>query len=231
MSYGQTDIGLQRSKNEDAFMMDEDRRVYAVADGLGGLPQGDLASQMAIEGLREHFKDNGESTDFRALFKKISGSINEVGLEIDQDFGIATTLTALKVEGDKAIVGHVGDTGIYVFKKDSYKQVTRDDTMAQDMKDNMKAGESTEIPDRFNHILTQCLGKDGDPRVQTYELELESGDRVLMYSDGVTKAFNAEELHELIYQKETPEAFVRTVIDLANERGGVDNTTAIAIYV
>lgn len=227
--FGASDKGLVRENNEDYFLIDLEDQVFAVADGLGGLPSGDVASKLAIETLKSF--STKERIEFETTFKAINKVVNERGIAINPDFGIGTTLTAIQLCDKQLFVGHVGDSGLFQFTKDHWMKWTKDHTMAEDIRDNAGAfKEEVIIPDYYNHILTQCLGKNDNLQVQTFELPLTSNDRLLLYSDGVTKAFTPEELHTLAFESTTAEQFVRTIIEKANSRGGVDNITAIAIF-
>jgi len=230
--YGQTDIGLERAKNEDAFTINEAYNFFAIADGLGGLPGGDVASQTAIQVLEEIVKEEAfeGGVDFASIFNKINAVILEKGKSFNSDFGIATTLTAGILDGDVMHIGHVGDTGIFVFKKDSWRKLTIDHTMAQQIRDEAESEEDIHIPDYYNHILTQCIGKSGKLVVETLDYEIEPGDRLLFYSDGVTKAWKTEELHVLSQESVDETAFVKKILEEGNNRGGIDNATAIAIF-
>lgn len=228
--FGATDKGLVRENNEDLFLIDLDHSLFAVADGLGGLPSGEIASSLAINALAA--TSSKAPIDFKVAFKHINKIVNTTGDTINSDFGIGTTLTAIQLYNNKLYCGHVGDSGLFLFTKNQWFKLTKDDTMAQDIKDNSAVPiDQLSIPDYYNHVLTQCLGKGDDLQIQTFEHTLTPNDRFLLYSDGVTKAFSPTELHLLAFQSATAEQFVKSIIDKANSRGGIDNITAIAIFV
>lgn len=232
-SYGQTDVGLVRQRNEDAFWVNEDRKFYAVADGLGGLPGGNVASEMAIQALMKSDLDAAikKERGLENLFKEISKQIWLKGNEINPDIGIATTLTLVTIKGLKLLGEHAGDSGVVVFNREGWKQLTTDHTMAEEIRQRLHLEDRTQIPDYYNHILTECLGKGVELTPEQFEYDIHSGDRILLYTDGVTKAFNFEELKKMIFEASGPEEFVQRVVYGANELGGVDNVTAIAIFI
>ncbi len=232
-AYGNTDQGLVRSRNEDAFLLNKELNVFAVADGLGGLPHGDIASQTAILELEKQLSDNAvkDSIDFDSIFKSVQDAVNNESKKVQGEFGIATTLTAAKIIGKTLFIGHIGDSGLFVFKKDQWMKLTTDHTMAQEMRDEAGAEKDIYIPDYYNHVLTQCIGQVKGLRVETIKYRLESGDRMLFYSDGVTKAWKVEELHELAFKSDGAESFARSIIEEANNRGGIDNVTAVAVFI
>jgi len=233
-SYGLSDIGLVRQVNEDHYLINNSIHLFAVADGLGGLPKGDLASRVAIEEL-DAMVNTSEGTralDFAKIFYQIAEVVIQVGQEINNEMGIATTLTAMKIEGDRLLVGHVGDSGLFLYRKGHhYLKLTKDHTMAQEMRDHKDFDENTYIPEYFHHTLTRCIGNIPELVIDTHEYQILPGDRFLLYSDGVTKTIAGDELEELAFQIDSPKLFVETIINLSNDRGGPDNTTAVAVFI
>jgi len=232
-TYGQTDIGLMREHNEDNFFIDDDRNVFAVADGLGGLPEGSLASKMAVNELSEYVStlhDNHQLA-LEDIFARINKSVFLKGKTVSEEMGIGTTLTVAQLENNALKIGHIGDTAIVLFREDSWKQLTRDHTMAQDMIDRLRPGEKAYIPDHFSHTLTKCIGQIADVHADIFEHPVEPKDRILIFSDGVTKTMELDEIHHRIIASKDPQTFVQDIIKTANERGGPDNVTAVAIFL
>lgn len=231
-AFGQTDQGLMRSDNEDSFLISEKQRVYAVADGLGGLPEGSMASELAAEALSDCLANvaAGAVLDFEPLFATINQRVFARGQEVSSEMGIGTTLTVAQLCQNCLHIGHVGDSGLAIFNRQTWRQITRDHTMAQDMLDRLQPGEHAFIPDYFSHTLTRCIGQLSKIEVDTYTCPLEPGDRVLLYTDGVTKTMEFDELHQRVLVADQPQQFVSEIIHTANERGGPDNITAIALF-
>lgn len=221
-----------RSDNEDSLLVDSKRSVFAVADGLGGLPEGSMASELAVKALGEHLKqsEGNAPLDFKSLFFTINERVFQKGHQVSSEMGIGTTLTVGQIDGNLLRVGHVGDSGLVVFNSRSWRQVTHDHTMAQEMLDRLLPGEHAFIPEYFSHTLTRCIGQMTRVDTDYYEHEITVGDRILLFTDGVTKTMNLDEIHDEILKENDPEAFVTKIIDTANDRGGPDNITAIAIY-
>lgn len=221
-----------RSENEDSYFVSDAHQLFAVADGLGGLPEGSVASGLATEVIEEYLGDlaPGDAVDYTKMFERVNMRVFEKGRTISADMGIGTTLTVAQLTKEKLRIGHVGDTGLVVFGPDSWRQVTRDHTMAQDMLDRLRPGEHAYIPEYFSHTLTRCIGQLATIQVDTYEDEIEPGERALLFSDGVTKTMEMDEVHEKILAAESPKALVQDIIETANLRGGPDNVTAIAVF-
>ena len=233
--YAQSDKGLVRPVNEDAFYIDETEGVFAVADGLGGLPHGEVASKTAVETLKSYIKTSPSDRfiDFRESFDHAAYAVNSTKEAKGNEFGIATTLTAVRLFGKRAYIGHVGDSGILLFKKKDFTKLTKDHTMAQEIKDNspMHTIDILEIPELYKNSLTQFIGETPSLDIQALQHELEPGDRVLLYTDGVTDRISFDELQEMAFKRRTPKTFVQDIIKTANKRGGKDNITAIALFV
>ncbi len=221
-----------RSENEDSYFVSEPHQLFAVADGLGGLPEGSVASGLATEVINEYLAGlaPGDAVDFGSMFERVNLRVFEKGRSISADMGIGTTLTVAQFRQDRFHIGHVGDTGLVVFGKDSWRQVTRDHTMAQDMLDRLRPGEHAYIPEYFSHTLTRCIGQLASIKVDTYEDIIVPGERALLFSDGVTKTMEMDEIHEKILATDSPKDLVNEIIETANYRGGPDNVTAIAVY-
>lgn len=230
-SYGITDRGLVRAENEDNLYVSDHFQVYAVADGLGGLPEGALASTLAITSLEEQLHDCNGTIPLKEIFEQVHNRVCKEGLRISDDIGIGTTLTIAHIAENQIRIAHAGDTGIYLFREGEIYKLTVDHTMAQEMLENMKEDEQEQIPDYFYHTLTRCVGQTGDIDIDLYEFDLQAGDRILIYSDGITKTVETDELNTMVSEHSDPESYIKQLIKLANQRGGPDNITAIAIYI
>jgi len=232
VAYGQTDIGLMRDQNEDSFFIDDEHQVFAVADGLGGLPRGSLASELAIQELAAylHTSSNKKELALEDVFARINKRVFLEGKSVSEEMGIGTTLTVVHILGEVLKIGHIGDTAVVLFREDSWNQLTRDHTMAQDMVDNLRPGEQAYIPDYFSHTLTKCIGQLASVSADIFEHPVEPNDRVLIFSDGVTKTMELDEIHHNIMAAHDPQSFVQDLIKTANDRGGPDNITAVAIF-
>lgn len=229
--YGNSNIGLVRKKNEDSFLINKQLDVFAVADGLGGLPYGDLASQAAIQELENQFKSlpDSQPPNYFEIVRSIKNAVIKKSIDLKCDFGIATTLTTIKLIEKTLHIAHVGDSGLFVFRKDLFTKLTTDHTMAQEMRHNADS-ENIYIPEYYNHILTECIGSSRDIHIEQKTYQVDSGDRLLLYTDGITKAFKQSELHNLSFKYDSPKDFVDHLISECNIRGGTDNATAIALF-
>jgi len=233
-AYGQTDLGLMRERNEDAFLTLPKQAFFAVADGLGGLPEGALASNLAVECLQKWFETPGRNgkLDLRALFNLANTRVYDEGRVVSVEIGIGTTLTAFRLSRGQIDIAHVGDSGLYLFRAgEPARKLTTDHTMAEEMRARLAPGDNMYIPDYYNHTLTRCIGQAGEVETDLLTVSVKAGDRLLLYTDGVTKVFEENEIDETAWAHDTPEELVSHIIKVGNERGGPDNITAVAIYL
>ncbi len=201
-SYADTHPGLRRGGNEDAFLHEPDRGVFAVADGLGGLSYGEVASGIAVEMLRAATAADFE--DLTGLVRKISVAIAKRGAELKSGT-IGTTLTLAILEGGYARLAQVGDSLAYMVLPDGTGvQLTREQTVAEEYR---RAGR-TNIEPYLEHVLTQWL----------------------LCSDGITKTIDDASIYEAVRSGADPKSIVDKLIRTANEKGGPDNSTAVVIF-
>lgn len=231
-AYGSTDRGLVREKNEDHLLVDEALRIFAVADGLGGLPEGALASAIAVKSLQHYAQQCPAQTlvPFKDCFNYIQQEVEAQNSELLSDIGMATTLTAAQLLDGHLHIAHIGDTGVFLFRDKTWRQLTEDHTMAQEFLDQMPQKDLSRVPEYFYHTLTRCIGQSGDINVDLLEIPVRAGDRFLIYSDGVTKTWEMKELQSCVENAADPKTLVHHIITTANERGGPDNTTVIALF-
>lgn len=229
-SYGNSDLGRMRRRNEDAFLNDPEGRLFAVADGLGGLSAGDRASQLAISILKAHqqeAKKKGSPLDFRAAFLDAHKAIQKLGAEVDPVRGAGTTLTVALLGDDEIQLAHVGDSAAYLFSRDGWKKLTVDHTEAEEFR-KRRPGEN--VPSIFEHTLTRCLGQPGELEPDISSSRFRSGDRLFLCTDGVTRGIEAEEIADQLKDRKEPKVLVEGLLELANERGGADNATVVVVF-
>ncbi|HQU09029.1 MAG: hypothetical protein B7X06_01785 [Verrucomicrobia bacterium 21-51-4] len=233
LSYGQTDIGLMRERNEDAFLCENELQLYAVADGVGGLPNGSLASAMAVEMIYKMISELPSDCPipWTDAFNTINSEVHERGIALDENTGMGTTLTTAVIRGDIMSYAHVGDTGIMLFRNNKIIRITKDHTLGQQMIDEADTEAKLYIPEQFLHSLTRCIGQYGFLPVDTGEEQLHPGDRVMIYSDGVSCGWTDDELLKVVNGLSTAETVVKKIIQQSNARGGIDNCTAVVIFV
>ena len=233
--YGITDIGRVRNKNEDAYIINPFTGLFAIADGLGGRKAGDFASNYALEILDLELqktlktRKNAKQALFEAFLNTSSAVFQKTTSSLDLK-GAMTTLTALLLRNSKWYIAHVGDTRAYLLRGKHLYLLTEDDTKAQLMVKQklIKPREALNHPAR--NVLVRALGSRPVVRPHMYEGYISKGDKFLLASDGLYSYFSFEELFEYIKNYE-PNPLLEKLRDLANERGGEDNLTAVAVEI
>lgn len=232
-SAGITDRGLQREQNEDGFLCEPELGLFAVADGLGGLPRGELASRLTLDELSRIVRSSPRDTapNWQEIFDRINRVVIAAGREVSESVGIGTTLTVVRAMADGLHFGHVGDSGLFAFPAGGKAaQLTHDHTMAQEMLDAHGPSVADSIPEGYHHTLTQCIGQPVELVVQTGVIRVSPGSRFVLYTDGVTKTQLLPELAGTTFVSPTPAVLVEKIVATANLRGGPDNVTAVALY-
>ncbi len=242
-----THVGMTRERNEDASYADPGHRFFIVADGMGGHAAGDVASAMAVDGMRQVLQESAEELDLfacapsesgrmriRALLENAIRAINaEVlmrGLREPDKRGMGTTLDVVLILADEAFIAHVGDCRTYLFRDRFAFQATVDHTVAQAMHTagRLSAEEAAQSPMRS--VLSNSMGACPNLIVDHVTIELEPGDRLLLCSDGLYDYFTADELARCVTNHHADRALAE-LIDRACVRGGHDNLTGIIVEV
>lgn len=244
-SHGKSDIGQVRKMNEDYFYVDNSRGVFIVCDGLGGQAGGEVASHKAIEFtlgyLDEHWEevtDAGQSpVGYYRLTQFVERAIHETCRKIHElaanqpDLsGMATTLTMMIIADGNAIVGHVGDSRLYIKRDERVFQLTTDHTLFSEMVAEYENVDTTAIQ-KFSNCLTRSVGNNESVAVETMIFEARQHDILLLCTDGLSNYFQDEShVAELLNGKHV-NRIADDLVQFANSNGGRDNITAIVIRV
>ena len=228
---GLTDTGLVRPTNEDAFLIDEAHQVYAVADGLGGLPGGAETSARIVQLLQKTFDKIGSLNarpDLGDLVIEINRIIVREGMEAHPFTGSGSTLTIGQIVEETLYIAHVGDSAAYIQHSGTLEKITSDHTMAQELIDRIGESARATMPPEYPHTLTRCIGQDdAELRVDQTRVRIESGDRILFCTDGLNKVLSTEEIHTILKKGNEPATISQQLVDAANQNEGPDNITII----
>jgi serine/threonine protein phosphatase PrpC len=243
-----TDVGRTRQNNEDAFQITdlttgaifdacsseasfkvgERGALLALSDGMGGHAGGEIASAVVISSLRVALQTDGLGKAEQRLEAAIRGANAEVAeaAKVKNKHGMGATLTAVLVDETGAYVAEVGDSRAYLLRAGQLKQLTRDQSLAQMMLDiGLCTREQAEHSPQKN-ILLQAMGLSRDIHAAIAHVTLRQRDKLLLCSDGISNAVADDELREILEANEPNLACLR-LVQLANERGGEDNLTAV----
>ncbi|WP_446213761.1 PP2C family protein-serine/threonine phosphatase [Micromonospora sp. IBSANI012] len=228
-SVGTSDRGLIRSGNQDA--LHAGAWLVAVADGMGGMAAGDLASRIAIDAIAPLDVETPEDALVAALQSGIelaTARIRQAVAEDPERQGMGTTLTALLFSrtGSCLALAHIGDSRAYLFREGTLKQITRDDTFVQMLVDQGVIGPEEAASHPRRAVVTQALqGEDVSPTYAT--MVPWAGDRWLLCSDGLSNVVRPDTLAEVLAETADRELCARRLIDLALRAGGPDNVTVL----
>ena len=231
-SFALTDIGLARPENEDSFLCNDPYQVYAVADGIGGLPSGGQASQMAVAVLEQIMARHpvGGAIDYQRTLEEINEKVFLLGRVLSPQFGIGSTLVFVHVTGVKMHFGHVGDSTAFRLRSKVLEQLTTDHTIETELKQRTARGEPLGLLMENRNALTRCIGQPPPLEPDCFTHTILPHDRYLLCSDGVTRFVPQAEIAHVLEESATPELAVNSLIDRANDRGGMDNSTGVALF-
>lgn len=232
-AYAVSDIGCHRSENEDSNLCEVDLGLFAVADGIGGLPGGAQASQCALATLRDWFAPQAAATtlDYAAAVTAANDAVVQLGHQISPRYGIGSTLTLAHVASDKLHVVHVGDSALFRLREDEVVALTRDHNVKSDHVFATARGESPEPYFGNPHALTRCVGQPPPLEGDHSEHALASGDRYLVCTDGITRCIAPHEIQRHLENASDAKSVAEKLVALARERGGFDNATAVVLFV
>ncbi len=233
-----SDRGLneRRPLNEDSYLADGERRIFAVADGVGGAEAGEVASQTAIEVLDEAFRHQDAGADIEDLMElaiqRANSSIHQMAQEHQKFSMMATTIVALHLNGKTATIGHVGDSRLYRLTPDG--QLIRETEDHSIVEEEVRAGRMT--PEQAaNHpsknVISRALGAEEGVEVDMKTLEVEDGTEFLLCTDGITRHISDGELRQLLVLNDDLETICGELKQRCYERGAEDNLTVVIVRV
>jgi len=226
-----TDIGCYRQQNEDSFLCDDGLQLYAVADGIGGLPAGAAASRAALDEICEWFlKDARKPFDYATALARANDAVFALGRQLSPRYGIGTTLTLAHFADGAINVVHVGDSYMFRLRAGELAALTREHNLENEMRARAARGEPTYLLTENRAALTRCVGQPPPLEGDIDSHAVEAGDRYLLCTDGVTRCITPHEIARHLAKADAPDAVARVLVDLARERGGLDNATAVVIF-
>src|SRR6266516_3813078 len=209
-----SDRGLseKRPLNEDSYLADLERGIFVVADGVGGAEAGEVASQTAVDVLDDAFRhkltDGEDVEDLMELaIQRANSSIHQMALDNPRFSMMATTVVALHLDGNRATIGHVGDSRLYRLSPDG--KLHRETADHSIVEEEVRAGRMT--PEQAAHhpsknVISRALGAEESVEVDMKTIEVEDGTQFLLCTDGITRHIPDPELREFLTKGGTPEA-------------------------
>lgn len=230
---GLTNPGKVRKKNQDSFSIDPEKKIFIVADGMGGHFGGEIASQTTVKVINEYYMDNTVKPVEEIITEAIGKANNQI-FKLRKNMG--TTLELIIIKDSKAFIGHVGDSRIYRIRDDNIEILTNDHTRIKELLDSGQLTKEEAIIYPFQHVITRAVGIEGEVNIDIFSTDIHPGDRFIMCSDGLTgdmakSIVTDEELLNVCSGEDELQDWCEKLIGMANERGGPDNITVVIIKI
>jgi protein phosphatase len=235
--YGRTDTGMVRDHNEDSFCSLRNRRLFVVADGMGGHNAGEVASRLAIESLLEFLSEekireirgNDEAIHQSMLdaFKHANQTVMTKAADNETMQGMGCTMVACLLDENRLHTCHVGDARCYISEKGSLQQITTDHTSVTYINRTDANNNEIQVP---RNVVTRAIGFHSHEGPEYHKTILRPGNRILLCSDGLWNMVDHTRIEQILLNAPTPENASETLVTAANEQGGRDNVTALVIF-
>ena len=251
VSSGVTDVGRVRTNNEDSFRIVEPLNLFILSDGMGGEAHGEIASTMAVETVakccsqpQESMEDSdatlrcAASGDWSPQTRLLQRAVLQANFNIYDSAqknagqrGMGATLTAGWINGKKLSLAHVGDSRAYLLRTGSLQQLTNDHSLvAEQVRRGILTPQQAEESE-MQSVLLRALGANPEVDVEIEEFGLMPGDVLLFCSDGLTRLVTEPEIAGSLQAETDAHSAAQKLVDLANERGGIDNVTVLVARV
>ena len=245
---GGSDVGRERAHNEDAILVDADRKLVVLADGMGGYQAGEVASQLAIDVVREDSSDATLSetdlgridpeTGISVAMRQLRGAIEKANNRIcsvargrEELNGMGTTIVAARFYDGRVGIAHVGDSRCYRLREGVLEQLTRDHSYVQDQLEKGLISEDEAKHSPQKNLITRALGIDAIAEADVQEFRTRPGDTYLLCSDGLSDLVDDKSIETQLVRENNPTDRTKTLIDVANSNGGRDNISVILVVV
>ena len=229
-SFGsRTDIGCLRDHNEDSLVVAPP--LFAVADGMGGHAAGEVASEIAVRVLSELAPEHPDGEALGRAIEEANRAVIQAAREGRGRQGMGTTMTAAMLEGERLVIAQVGDSRAYLLHQGKLQQLTRDHSLMADM---IEAGQLTPEEARTHpqrSVITRALGSDAHLHPDIYEINVETGDRLLICSDGLSGMIFDDQIENTLRRVQDPQRCASQLVNEAIAAGGHDNVTVIVADV
>jgi serine/threonine protein phosphatase PrpC len=241
-----TDIGCKRSNNEDSFGYDAEQQIFAVCDGMGGNSAGEVASSMAVRSLIDSYaassriacESNGaaiQPVENRLMTAIVEANrvVRDTGMSNPEYYNMGTTLVCVCFDGERAVIGNVGDSRAYLVRDGYCAQITEDHSYLEEQIQKGNITPEMAAASNMQSVITRAIGAAEDVEPDFYAARLEPGDMVLLATDGLTRYASPEHIAAQIAAMAANcpdlEAVCRVLVEHAKQCGGVDNITCVLL--
>lgn len=228
-----THVGKVRTGNEDSYGHCLNAGVFAVCDGMGGAAAGEIASRIAVDALIERLCAVTSYEDRREAMEESIATANHLvyaQASLHEALrGMGTTLVAVAIQNGHALIGHVGDSRCYLFRKGELIRETNDHSLVDEQvrMGHMTQADAERSP--LRNVITRAIGTQKTVEAEIADLPLEPGDMLLLCSDGLTREVPEENIAAILQQPGAVEELCQKLIDAANAAGSHDNVTAVLV--
>lgn len=230
LSWGaRTDIGLVRGHNEDSFLVQPP--LFAVCDGMGGHAAGEVASSIAVQTIGAQAPIHADDILLGAAVEAANAAVIEGAATGKGKPGMGCTASCVLIENNKMAIDHVGDSRIYLLHHGTLVRLTHDHSYVEELVDagEITADEARVHPSRS--IITRALGSDPDMYADHFTLDVSTGDRLIVCSDGLSSMVEDSEIEAIAVSSVTPQSAADNLTSAALSAGGHDNITVIVVDV
>lgn len=222
-----TDVGATRQVNQDTVAVFPQMNLAILADGMGGHNAGDVASRRGIKVVRDALR---EGADLVSAIKLANTEVYELSTQVESFTGMGTTMLAALYDGLRIQVANIGDSRLYRFRKNKLKQITRDQTVAQDMRDQNMEHKNGKHVSAYEHVLTNALGIREKCKITVTHVVMEPGDIYFLCSDGIPSVLSDEIISvALLRYFNTRQDPLPWLFDAALRRSVADNISAAIV--
>ena len=238
-----SDRGIIRNINEDSYNIIAGYPgipvAFMIADGMGGHNSGEVASKLAVDFIGnyimqypEHLlSDAGIEDNIIDLIGRANKFIYETSKENETYSGMGTTLILAIVGGKRLVVGHIGDSRLYVVETGTVNQLTKDHSFIEELLRNGSISREEADNHPQKNVITRALGCYEDIEVDTYTYNFHDGDVFVICTDGLSNKLTGDEIMNIVTEFDDPETACEELVKKANERGGEDNVTVIVAKI
>jgi len=234
-AFGLSDPGCVRSNNEDYFISDPESGIFVLADGMGGANAGEFASHLSAEKIYEFLlraPDGQDPDTLEQAFLEANHFVRQAAKTNPQLEGMGTTLLVARDIGDQQLqIGSVGDSRAYLSSGDSLSLVTQDQTWVAEVGSRLGLSDDALRRHPMRHVLTMAVGTAEELRVHSRIIPLNTGDQILLCSDGLHGVLEEKLLSETLDSEKSLPEKCHYLVEAAKQRGGPDNVTVLLIQL
>ena len=246
-TFGLSDTGRVRKANEDAFACDQDLQLFVVADGMGGHNAGEVASRLAVDAIVAFIRQTAKDKDWswpygvdptlsydgnrlRTAIYLANRRVFRASEDREEYAGMGTTVVAALLTRDALIIGHAGDSRLYMLDPDGLHRLTQDDSWAATVLAQELGNDEEAIARHpMRNVLTNVLGAREQTQIHLAEVPLRGGELLMLCSDGLHGSLSDDAIARILTENPDLSAAAKTLIDNALGNGSRDNVTVLLV--